>query len=61
MAWNEPGSGKQRDPWRDNKDGGGKNDFDDAINRAKEMLGRLFGGGGSGGGGELAHVRPACS
>lgn len=50
MAWNEPGGGKQRDPWRDNKDGGGKNDFDDAINRAKEMLGRLFGGGGSGGG-----------
>jgi membrane protease subunit HflK len=29
MAWNEPGSGKQRDPWRDN--GGGKGpspDFD---------------------------------
>ena len=50
MAWNEPGGGKQRDPWRDNKDGGGKNDFDDAINRAKEMLGRLFGGGGSGSG-----------
>jgi len=50
MAWNEPGGGKQRDPWRDNKDGGGKNDLDDAINRAKEMLGRLFGGGGSGGG-----------
>ncbi len=48
MAWNEPGGGKQRDPWRDNKDGGGKNDLDDAINRAKEMLGRLFGGGGKG-------------
>lgn len=67
MAWNEPGGGKQRDPWRDNKDGGGKNDLDEAINRAKEMLGRLFGGGrgngsgsgsgssrGSGGGAVLA-------
>ncbi len=51
MAWNEPGGGKQRDPWRDNKDGGGKNDLDEAINRAKEMLGRLFGGGGGNGNG----------
>ncbi|MEO7936246.1 MAG: FtsH protease activity modulator HflK [Dokdonella sp.] len=50
MAWNEPGGGKQRDPWRDNKDGGGKNDLDDAINRLKELFGRLFGGGGSGNG-----------
>lgn len=50
MAWNEPGGGKQRDPWRDNKDGGGKNDLDDAINRVKEMFGSLFGGGGGGNG-----------
>ncbi len=50
MAWNEPGGGKQRDPWRDNKDSGGKNDIDDAVNRVKEMFGRLFGGGGGGGG-----------
>ena len=46
MAWNEPGSGKQRDPWKDN--GGGKNDLDDAIQRVKDMFGRLFGGGGGG-------------
>jgi membrane protease subunit HflK len=44
MAWNEPGGGRQRDPWRDN--GGGKNDWDDAINRLKDTFGRLFGGGG---------------
>ncbi|SFN15350.1 FtsH protease activity modulator HflK [Dokdonella immobilis] len=44
MAWNEPGSGKQRDPWKDN--GGGKNDLDDAIQRIKGAFGRLFGGGG---------------
>ncbi|TAH45823.1 MAG: FtsH protease activity modulator HflK [Gammaproteobacteria bacterium] len=48
MAWNEPGGGKPRDPWRDN--GGGKNDLDDAINRLKERFGRLLGGGGGGGG-----------
>ena len=49
MAWNEPGSGKQRDPWRDN--GGGKGpspDFDALLKRVRETLGRLFGGGGSG-------------
>ena len=52
MAWNEPGGGKQRDPWQDNK-GGGKNDLDDAINRLKEMFGRLFGSGnGKGGNGQ---------
>ena len=51
MAWNEPGGGKQRDPWRDNKDGGGKNDLDDAINRVKQMFGSLFGGGGGSGSG----------
>lgn len=45
MAWNEPGGGKQRDPWRDN--GGGKNDLDDAIKRLKDTFGRLFGGGGN--------------
>jgi membrane protease subunit HflK len=46
MAWNEPGSGKQRDPWKDN--GGGKNDLDDAIRRVRDMFGRLFGGGRGG-------------
>ncbi|MEZ5461568.1 FtsH protease activity modulator HflK [Dokdonella sp.] len=48
MAWNEPGGGKQRDPWKDNS-GGGKNDLDDAVNRMKETFGRLFGSGGGGG------------
>jgi membrane protease subunit HflK len=46
MAWNEPGGGKQRDPWRDGG-GGGKNDLDDAVKRLKETFGRLFGGGGN--------------
>ena len=49
MAWNEPGNGKQRDPWRDN--GGGKRappDLDALIKRARDFLNRLFGGGGLG-------------
>ncbi len=48
MAWNEPGSGKQRDPWRDNDNGGPKNDVDAAVQRIKDLFGRLFGGGGGG-------------
>lgn len=51
MAWNEPGGGKQRDPWRDN--GGGGNggpspDFDAIARRVREFFGRLFGGSGGG-------------
>ena len=48
MAWNEPGSGKQRDPWRDNGNGP-RNDVEAAIKRLKDMVGRLFGGGGGNG------------
>ena len=50
MAWNEPGSGKQRDPW---KDGGGGNgpspDFDAWLRKLRDGFGRIFGGGGGGG------------
>jgi len=50
MAWNEPGSGKQRDPWRDN--GGGGNgpspDFDAVMRKLRDFFNRLFGGGGGG-------------
>lgn len=48
MAWNEPGSGKQRDPWRDNGNDP-RNDVEAAVKRLKDMVGRLFGGGGNGG------------
>lgn len=54
MAWNEPGGGKQRDPWRDN--GGGKGpapDFDALIKRARDFFNRMFGGRGGGGGGGI--------
>ena len=51
MAWNEPGSGKQRDPWKDNGGGGGGGspDFDAFLKRIANFFNRAFGGGGGGG------------
>jgi membrane protease subunit HflK len=49
MAWNEPGGGKQRDPWRDNGGGGGPSpDFDAMMRRLRDVFRRLTGGGGGG-------------
>lgn len=47
MAWNEPGGGKQRDPWKDGGGGGPSPDFDALMKRISGFLGRLFGGSGS--------------
>jgi modulator of FtsH protease HflK len=52
MAWNEPGSGKQRDPWKDGGGGGGGGgspDFDAFLKRIGGFFNRAFGGGGGGG------------
>jgi len=47
MAWNEPGSGKQRDPWKDSGSGGGPSpDFDALLRRVGAFFNRLFSGGG---------------
>ncbi len=47
MAWNEPGGGKDNDPW------GGKNqgppDLDEALKKLQDKLNGIFGGGKSGG------------
>ena len=43
MAWNEPGRGKDRDPWRGNRSDG--RDVDDALKDLFNRLGGLFGGG----------------
>ena len=45
MAWNEPGSGKQRDPWKDSG-GGPSPDFDALLKRIGGFFNRLFSGGG---------------
>jgi membrane protease subunit HflK len=46
MAWNEPGSGKQRDPWKDSGGGGPSPDFDALLKRIGAFFNRLFSGGG---------------
>lgn len=49
MAWNEPGGGKDRDPW-----GGGDQgppDLDEALKKFQQKLGGIFGGRGSRGSG----------
>jgi modulator of FtsH protease HflK len=51
MAWNEPGGGKQRDPWKDGGGGGSSPDFDAILKRISGFFGRLIGGGGGGGSG----------
>ena len=52
MAWNEPGGGKQRDPWKDGGGGGGSSpDFDALFKRFSGFFGGLFGRGSNGGGG----------
>jgi len=48
MAWNEPGGGKQRDPWRDSGGGGGSQEWDALLKRLRGLFNRF--GGGQGGG-----------
>jgi len=50
MSWNEPGNGKQRDPWGGGD--GGPPDLDEAFRKFRQKLGGAFGGGGSGSGGD---------
>lgn len=54
MAWNEPGSGKQKDPWRDSGSGGGSRppDFDALLRKLRNWFGQF--GGGTGGVGVAA-------
>lgn len=51
MAWNEPGGGK--DPWGGNKGGDGPPDLDEALQKLRSRIDKIFGskrgGGGSGG------------
>lgn len=55
MAWNEPGSGRQQDPWRDrggNGSGGGGRrppDFDEWLRKLKGLFGSGPAGAGAGG------------
>ena len=48
MAWNEPGGGKDRDPWG-NRDDQGPPDLDEAFRKLQNGLSDMFGGGSGGG------------
>jgi len=49
MAWNEPGGGK--DPWGGNSGGDGPPDLDEALQKLRARMDKIFGGSGSGKGG----------
>ncbi len=53
MAWNEPGGGKDRDPWG-NRDDQGPPDLDEAFRKLQNSLSNMFGGGSGGGTGGTA-------
>ncbi|TNE79742.1 MAG: FtsH protease activity modulator HflK [Gammaproteobacteria bacterium] len=48
MAWNEPGGGK--DPWGGNGGGDGPPDLDEALNKLRARIDKIFGGSGGGAG-----------
>ena len=50
MAWNEPGGGKDRDPWGNGGDQGPP-DLDEAFRKLQNSLSQMFGGKGNNGGG----------
>lgn len=53
MAWNEPGGGKDQDPWGNRKKQDGPPDLDEIVRNIQDKFGGMFGGrkgGGSGGG-----------
>ena len=50
MAWNEPGGGRDRDPWGSSRGDQGPPDLDQVIRNLQDKLGGIFGRGGSGGG-----------
>ncbi len=56
MAWNEPGNGKDKDPWGQKNRQDGPPDLDEVLRKLQGKLGGLFGGGprktGSGEGSE---------
>lgn len=48
MAWNEPGGGRDNDPWKKGGDQGPP-DLEEALKKLQERLNSIFGGGGNNG------------
>jgi len=46
MAWNEPGGGRDNDPWKKGGDEGPP-DLEEALKKLQERLNSIFGGGGN--------------
>ena len=51
MAWNEPGGGKDNDPWGNRNNSGGPPDLDEVFKNLKKKVDGLLGGGNNRGGG----------
>ena len=49
MAWNEPGGGRDNDPWGGGNNNQGPPDLDEALKKLQDRLNSLFGGGKNGG------------
>ena len=61
MAWNDPGGGKDRDPWGNRGGDKGPPDLDEAFRKLQSQLAGIFGarrGGGGGGGGGGPGLNP---
>ena len=60
MAWNDPGGGKDRDPWGNRGGDQGPPDLDEALRKFQAQLAGIFGSrrGGSGGGGGGSSISP---
>ncbi len=50
MAWNDPGGGKDDDPWGGRRGEQGPPDLDEAFRKLQRQLAGIFGSGGGGGG-----------
>ena len=62
MAWNEPGGGKDKDPWGKKGADQGPPDLDEAFRKLQSQLAGIFGGrGGSSGGGASPVGAPAAT
>lgn len=48
MAWNEPGGGRDNDPWGGGGNNQGPPDLDEALRKFQERINGLFGGNGGG-------------
>jgi len=49
MAWNEPGGGRDKDPWNNSRGGSSGPNLDDTFGKMAKKVGGVFGGGGGGG------------